>query len=573
MYLKQNKIRDRIHLVIAHGYRDKETKKVRTKTIKTLGYLDELEKQYPDPIAHFKAVVAEMNRQEAEGIPPISITLDRNERLTAGQDNRKNIGYAAISKIYHSLRLQTFFSNHARTWEVEYNTNSIMRLLIFSRILYPASKKKTFEQKGVYFEKMDFTLVDVYRCLSKVSTLKKNVTLHLHKQMTKMYGRNDELVYYDVTNYYFEIDEQDEMRKKGVSKEHRPDPIIQMGLLTDSSGIPITYDLFPGNTNDCETYVPIFREIHKDFDLGRIIVVADKGLNTGDNIAYCKLSGNGYVFSQTVRGASKELQEYVFDESDYRMLDAGFKIKSRQYPRMIYVTSDEGKKKKVRVHEKQVVFYSPDYDKRAKAERAVAVAKAKELVSDPSKYKRATSYGAAKYVRNLVFDGETGEILTTKQKPSFNEDKLREEERYDGYYAIVTSEFNESDERILDIYRGLWQIEEAFRVCKSDLEVRPVYLSLQDRINAHFLVCFISLVIARLLARSLGNKYSVARIAESLGKASGSFLDHNWYLFDFADDVTHALMEKMGVDLGKKHMSLGEIKRLIGYTKKTDRIL
>jgi len=568
MYLKQNKIGDRIHLVIAHGYRDKDTKKVRTKTIKTLGYLDELEKQYPDPIAHFKAVVAEMNRQEAEGNPAVSIALDRNERLTAGQDNRKNIGYAAISKIYHGLGLHTFFSNHARAWEVEYNTNSIMRLLIFSRILAPASKKKTYEQRGIYFEKMDFTLSNVYRCLDKVSALKKAVTVHLHKQMMKMYGRSDELVYYDVTNYYFEIDEQDEMRRKGVSKEHRPDPIIQMGLLTDSSGIPITYNLFPGNTNDCETYVPIFKEVRRDFDLGRIIVVADKGLNTGDNIAYCKLSGNGYVFSQTVRGASKELVDYVFDTSDYRIMDAGFKIKSRQHPRLIYVTNDEGKKKTARVHEKQVVFYSPDYDKRAKAERAAAVAKARELVSDPTKYKRATSYGAAKYVRNLVFDEQTGEILTTKQKPSFDDDKLREEEMFDGYYAIVTSEWQESDERILDIYRGLWQIEEAFRVCKSDLEFRPVFLSLQDRIDAHFLVCFIALVIARLLTRSLGNKFSVSKIAESLAKASGSFLDHNWYLFDYADDVTQSVLQIMGLDLGRKYMSLREIKHLIGDSKK-----
>jgi len=568
MYLKQNKIGGRIHLVIAHGYRDRETKKVRTKTIKTLGYLDELKKQYSDPIAHFKAVVAEMNRQEAEDAPPVSISLDRSERLTPGQDNRKNIGYAAISKIYHSLGLHTFFSNHSRTWNTEYNTNSIMRLLIFSRILAPASKKKTFEQKGMYFEKMDFTLLDIYRCLSKISALKKAVTLHLHRQMMKMYGRSDALVYYDVTNYYFEIDEQDEMRRKGVSKEHRPDPIIQMGLLTDSSGIPITYGLFPGNTNDCETYVPLFREIRKDFDLGRIIVVADKGMNTGDNIAYCLLSGNGYVFSQTVRGASKELLDYVFDESDYTAMGSGFKIKSRHYPRMIYVTNSEGKKRRVRIYEKQIIFYSPDYDKRAKAERAVAVAKAKELVSDPTKYRRATSYGAAKYVRNLVFDEETGEILTSKQKPTFDEEKLREEERLDGYYAIVTSEWKESDERILDIYRGLWQIEEAFKVCKSDLEVRPVYLSVQDRIDAHFLLCFIALVIARLLARFLGNQFSVARLAESLGNASGSFLDHNWYLFDYADDVTQAILDMMDIDLGRKYMSLGQIRHLIGDSKK-----
>ena len=569
LYLKQNKVGGRIHLVIAHGYRDKDTKKVRTKTIRSLGYLDELEKQYLDPIAHFKAVVAEMNRKQSEENAPASITFDRDERLTQGQDNRKNIGYAALCKIYYELGLHTFFNNRAREWNTEYSVNSIMRLLVFSRILAPASKKKTFEQKGAYFEKTDFSLLDIYRCLTKVSTLKRDVTLHIHRQMQNTYGRKDELVYYDVTNYYFEIDEQDEMRRKGVSKEHRPDPIIQMGLLTDSSGIPITYDLFPGNTNDCETYRPIFRKIHKDFNLGRIIVVADKGMNTGDNIAYCILSGNGYVFSQTVRGGNKELKDFVLDQSGYKTMDAGFKIKSRQYPRMIYVTDMEGKKKSLRLDEKQVVFYSPDYDKRAKADRASAVAKAHDMVGDPSKYTRATSYGAAKYVKNLVFDENTGEILTAKQGPIFDEEKLREEEKYDGYYAIVTSEWKETDEKILDIYRGLWQIEEAFRVSKSDLEARPVFLSRPERIEAHFLVCFIALVIVRLLASLLGNQFSVARIAESLGKASGSHLEQNWFLFDHTDDVTQAVAQHMGIDLGKKYMTLGEIRQLIGGTKKT----
>jgi hypothetical protein len=314
--------------------------------------------------------------------------------------------------------------------------------------------------------------------------------------------------------------------------------------------------------------VPVFKEIRKDFNLGRIIVVADKGMNTGNNIAHCVLSGNGYVFAKTVRGGTEELKKFALNEDGYGHLKDGFKIKSRQYPRTIYVTDSNGKKKSVPLDEKQVFFYSADYDKRAKAERAEAVAKARGLVDDPSAYNKATSYGAAKYVKNLVYDPKTGEILTSKQKPVFNEEKLLEEEKYDGYYAIVTSEWKESDEKILDIYRGLWQIEEAFKVCKSDLEARPVYMSRQDHIEAHFLICFIALVIARLLARLLGNEFSVGKIAESLRKASGSHLEENWYLFDYADEVTQAISEKIGIGLGKKYMTRGEIRQLIGGTKK-----
>jgi len=558
----------RTYLSITKSYRDRDKGYSTNKTIQKLGYIDELKKDYPDPIAHFKEVVAEMNKNEREGIPPTTITFSRDERLEIGQSNRKNIGYAALSKLYHGLGLHTFFNNRSRTWETEYSLNSIMRLLIFSRVLAPASKKKTYEGRGMYFEKMDFSLLDIYRCLTKVIPLKRDIILHLHNQMKAQYGRSEGIVYYDVTNFYFEIDEEDKVRKKGVSKEHRPNPIIQMGLLTDSDGIPMTFGTFPGNTNDCETYKPIFNEIRKDFDLGRIIVVADKGMNTGNNIAHCLLSGNGYVFSQTVRGGNKELKDFVLNQNDYRIIGEGFRIKSRLYPRIIYVTDSKGKRKQTRLDEKQIAFYSPDYDKRAKAERAAAVAKARDMVNDPSKYNRATSYGAAKYVKNLVYDKDTGEILTSKQRPCFDEDKLMEEEKYDGYYAIITSELEESDEKILDIYRGLWQIEEAFRVCKGDLEGRPVYMSRLERIDAHFLVCFIALLIARLLARTLGNQFSISKIAESLAKASGSFLGENWYLFDYTDEVTLALSEKMGIDISRKFMTVADIRKLIGDTKK-----
>jgi transposase len=568
--LKVGKSNGRVYLSIVQGYRDKDSRTVKTKTIESLGYLDDLKEKYDDPEAHYKAVVAEMNKKKAESKEPAtaSITFVRDERLKQGRGERKNIGYAALSKIYHGLGLHTFLNNRSYRWKTEYNVDSVMRLLVFSRILDPASKKKTFERKEMYFEKTDFSLADVYRCLSKVVALKQAIAVHLYKQTREMCGSGDGIVYYDVTNYYFEIDEQDEMRKKGVSKEHRPDPIIQMGLLTDSSGIPIIYDTFPGNTNDCETYVPIFKELHKNFNLGRVVVVADKGINTGNNIAYCLLSGNGYVFSQTIRGGTGELKKYVLSKDDYKSLDGGFKIKSRQYPRIVHVTDDNGKKKNVALDEKQIVFYSPDYDRRAKAERAAAIAKARDLVKDPSKYKKATSYGAAKYVKDLVFDKKTGEILTASHKPIFDEKKLLEEEKYDGYYAIVTSEWKESDEKILDVYRGLWQIEEAFRVCKSDLETRPVYLSRAERIEAHFLVCFIALVLTRLLARLLDGQFSVGRIADSLGRASGSYMEENWYHFDYADEVTQAVHEKMGIDLGRKYMTNGEIRRLIGGTKK-----
>ncbi len=560
----------RKYLSIVRGYRDPITKKVKHKSLRSLGYLDDLEKEYPDPIAYFKQVVDEMNKQEALAAQELSISLKKDARLEMGTDNRKNLGYAALLKIYQELSLDVFLNNRARKLNSEYSVNAIMKLLVFSRVLAPASKKHTVERKGMYFEKFDFTLDDVYRCLAFLDSIKRDIQLHIHKKITAQYGRSMEPVYYDVTNYYFEIDEPDVLRKKGVSKEHRPDPIVQMGLFMDSDGIPISYGLFPGNTNDCETLLPLLDDVKKTFGIGRLIVVADKGMNTASNIAYNIIKGDGYVYSQTVRGAHKELKDFVFDNTDYRWLGDEYKIKSRIYPREIALKDINGTRKKVRIDEKQIVFYSKDYDKRAKAERAPAIQKALELVTNPAKYNRATSCGAAKYVKNLAFDKKTGEIITDGHTPIFDADKLQNEELFDGYYAIVTSELNKTDDEILDIYRGLWRIEETFKITKSDFEARPVYLSREDRIQAHFLVCFVALVISRLLQRRLGWQHSVGEIINCLSKSCCSCLEENWYVCDYIDNVSASLKDNLGIDLTHKYLRLGDIKKIFASSKISD---
>jgi len=576
MYLKIMKYKNgRTYLSIAHGYRDKQRGVSTNKTIQKLGYLDELQKEYDDPIDHFKKAAAQMTEKAEEERLPRNISFAITERLGKNTNNRKNIGYAPLSRIYHEIGLEDFFKNRSRNIKTNYNLNDIAKLLVFSRILDPSSKKKTFEGKGKYFESFDFSLSDVYRSLTYFAKHIEACQQHINEHIP---NRNTEIVYYDLTNYYFEIDEQDTLRRKGVSKEHRSDPIIQMGLFEDSDGIPISYKLFPGNTNDCETLIPQTRELRRDFSVGRVIVVADKGINTAKNCYYSTHNlQNGYVFSQTVRGGHKELKDYVLEQSGYRVYNkslpddnnaSSFKIKSRIFPREIEIENADGKKFKTRIDEKQVVFYSNDYDKKAKADRAAAVQKARQMAENPAQYNRATSYGAAKYVKNIEFDLKTGEILTLKQKPVFDEAKLREEEQWDGYYAILTSELDKTDEEIIEIYRGLWRIEESFKVTKSDLETRPVYVTREDHIQAHFLICFISLVIVRLLQKNLKHKFSIPYIIESLSNTSCSYLGENLYLFDYSNDVTDAICAEFGIDFNLKIRTLGDIKKIIANTKK-----
>lgn len=571
MHLKKatNKKTGRTYLSIVHKYWDKTAKKSKTKTIESLGYLDELERKYDDPIAFFKEKVDKMNEQRELEKFDMTLRIRSQEQIPKDATNRKNFGYAALSQIYHDLGIHTFLKNRQRHSQEDYDANSIMKLLVFSRLLYPASKKKTYEHKERFFEKADFSLDDVYRCLSLFNKHKNDLQRWLHKRIQQQYQRDTSLVYYDVTNYYFEIDEADDLRRKGVSKEHRPDPIVQMGLFMDTDGIPITYGLHPGNMLDKQTFIPMLGEIQKNFSLGRLIVVADKGMTTGDNIWYTLSAKNGYILSYSIRGADRTFKDYVLDPDGYLSKGEGFKIKSRLYPREIWVTSRNGKKIKKQVDEKQVVFYSEKYAKKAKADRAPALEKAKSLIRDPFRYNKATSSGAAKYVKNLTFDSKTGEILEdAKATLLFDEEKLKREEELDGYYAIITSEYKEKDEKIIDLYRGLWKIEESFKVTKSDFETRPVYLSRQEHIEAHFLTCFVSLVIIRLLERRLKGKYSVSALLESLRKASCSHIQGNYYLFDYYNDALDDIGQAFDIDFKKKYRPLKEIKKILGDVKK-----
>ncbi len=571
MHLKKTPNRNgRIRLSIVDTYYDKQRKATRQKTIESIGYLDELEKIYDDPIAHFQKRVDELREEKKAHKAPINFTFYNSDKLCVGDNLRKNFGYSAFSKIYHELEIDKFLKRKQRTSKASYDANTIMKMLVYSRLLFPASNKASYDNREQFFEKTDYCLDDVYRCLTFLNKHKENLQVRMNDKIKEQYGRDTGLIYYYVTNYYFETDGQTDLLRKGVSKEHRPNPIVQMGLFTDNNAIPITYELFAGNTNDCLTYRPNFGRIKKQFDLGRVISVADKGMTTGDNIWYTinTPAKDGYVFSMSIRGADKSIKNYVLDENGYEWLGEEYKRKSRLYPRTISVTSNNGKKIKKQVDEKQIVFWSRKYAIRAKAEREATLSKARDLAKHPGKYTKATSYGAAKYIKKVDYDKETGEILTASSVLDINEDLIRKEEALDGYYLLLTSEMDTPDDRIIDIYRGLWRIEESFKITKSELEARPVYVWTNEHIEAHFLTCFVALTLSRILEMKLEHKYSAGRILESLSKASCSLLQQNYYMFDYFDEVLKDIGNLMNIDFSKRVRTLGDIKQILADTKK-----
>lgn len=573
MYLNimNNKKTGKTRLSIRRGYRDKN-KKVKHITIQNLGDLDVLKGKFDDPIAHFKEVVRQMNEKEKLTQIPINITVDKNEHLLEGTNNRKNFGYSALSKVYHELEINKFIKQKFKVRNFsEYKINNIMKLLVFARCLFPDSKKSTFENKDIFFENTDFSLKEIYNALTYIEPLKEELQSYIYDHIQEQYKPSNECIFYDVTNYYFEIDDNDDFRKKGVCKEHRPNPIVQMGLFMDSLGLPMCYGLFSGNTNDCLTLKPMVQKLQKNYSVGKVIVVADKGLNTGNNIVYQKAIGNGYVMSLSVRGANQELKNFVLGENDYVYnSDKTYKKKSRLYPREVeYTTTENGKPKKDKttVDEKQVVFWSADYAKRAKAERQPAIDKAKDLIGNIRKYNKKNCYGASKYIKHLVFDKNTGEIIEAKSQLSLDEEKISEEEALDGYYVIVSSEINKTDDEIIDIYRGLWRIEETFKVTKSELEDRPIYLSTKEHIEAHFLTCYLALVLCRVLQHKLDKKYSVEKILECLANCNCSNHYENYYIFDYYDTVLKDIGNVIGIDFSLKNRTLQDIKKILSLTK------
>lgn len=581
-------------------YKDGKTKQ---RMVESLGRLDELEKTYEDPVAHFNRVAKERTAEKKES-RAMPLTIDLSSTLEPGRENLKNVGYGILKELYHELELDKFWRWKTRGRKVKYNTELIFRLLVISRVLYPGSKKETYENRGVYFEKIDgFSLDDVYRALDLIDEDQEALQKWIFEHSDKICRRDLSVAYFDCTNYYFDIARPDmdildsdgspvdkkgnkvdaKYRKRGPEKNHRPDPIVEMGLLMDRNGIPLAYDLFPGNESEKVHMRPVIKRVKEEFSDSRIIFVADRGLNTSDNIFY--LNGDnksednrrdGYVYGQSIRGADAEFKEWVLAgkyHTDKQEDDDGNEItfihKSRIHPKKLQVNltipgSKKKKKKTVYVDQKQMAYYSDKYARKQRMDREVMVERAKDLIKSPKKYDRITSAGSAAYVENIAFDKATGEIIEDKVL-GLKTEKIEEEEKYDGYYSIVTSELKMGDAEMQEVYRGLARIEDTFKISKSDFGARPVFVRTNEHIDAHFATCFTALVLIRLLQTRLGNKFPIGKILDSLRKYNCVNIDTNIWQFTYYDKILQACEKEFNMELNNQYRSQQQIRRMLRY--------
>ncbi len=590
MFLKQVKQKNgRINISFVHGFRDPITKQTKHKVIERLGFVDEYEHIYEDPIAHFKEVarLRTLKMQEEEKKKEIHLgSVFDDEPLAINEDAIKLLGNIPLSSIYHELSLNQFIINRQRSLAMDYSLNDVMQLLVYTRILSPGSKRHSFTQKNKLAGSYRCDEYDVYRALDYFDRFTEDLLVHLHESVCIRYQRKTRVVFYDVTNFYFEIDKEDNFRRKGMCKHNTRKPLVQMGLLLDEDAIPITYRLFEGNTHDSQTFMPIIQETRRSYALGRIITVADKGLNSGDNIAFLMAKGDGFIFSQKVRGADKELQDYIFDQSDYKNVSGAVKqvdawmerdgnadkpaffMKSRPFPQRFWVTHGDDKKRKVPLDVRQIVCYNGLYAKRQRHKRAAILEKARKIVDHPYRYTKQEAKGALRYVKEIEFDKNTGKCLNTRKIPYLDEKKIAEDEKYDGYYAIITSEMDMHPLDVVKTYHGLWEIEHNFRITKNDLQSRPVEVSLEQRIRAHFLTCFIALLVLRLLSKRLGENYAPEQIINSLRKYRACHITDNVYRVTYYDELLKDLGEALNLTLKRKYLTAGGLRQLVADSKK-----
>lgn len=522
---------------LVESYREKGAKYPKSRYIKCYGNLEELEKEEPN--------ILERLREEAKNMDKntVNITLNLNKKIEEASP-LINYGYFFIEAIYNKLKISNFINEQEKDYKFKYNLNEIMKLLIFSRILNPTSKLKTWENKDNFFIPFNLKLEDIYKSLNVMSDIKEKLQLHMHNQITETIGRDTTLIFYDVTNYYFETDYDDEdiinnetgevkqgFRKKGVCKSNTQKPLVTMGLLIDNNGIPIAYKLFNGNTSDTKTLIPMLTEIKKQYHIKRVITVADKGLNSGNNLGFITLNNDGYIVSQKIRGSNKEFIDIVLNQEGYiynqsKTHKSKSIIREREIKFSGIVNGKIYENEPVKLKEKVVIFWSKDYDDRMKYKRKDLSLKIEKYKENPSLFKAGNTYGIKRYFKTKEIDEKTGKEVKGKTKLIFDEEKYNRDMALDGYYAIITSEINLSNNEIISRYRGLSEIEDSFRVLKSDLEGRPVYVRLKDHIEGHFLICYISLVITRLLQYELNKnnskkepKVSPQKIQEALNLA------------------------------------------------------
>lgn len=515
------------------------TGKRTTRIFEKLGNQQQVEERFgkTDTINEIKKYISKLNNIDKEEI--IKKEFNPNKKILPGLKREFNVGYLFLEKIYNELNIKSICDDIQSKYQFHFDLNEILSYLVYARIIFPSSKLETFKQCQNFIVQPNFKLHDEYRALSYISKNMDFIQENLFNNSKEVIDRNSRVVYYDCTNYFFEIDDEDDIRKYGINKQHQPKPQVGMGLFMDGDGFPLSCNIYPGNMNEQKTLIPEEDKIVNNFKLNdtRIIVCTDAGL-ASDEIKKFNIKDNrAFVITQSLKKLKESYKEKIFDKSDWRIpndlkntynlkeIENNEILREKYYETLFYkIIQTETKS----VKQDLIVTFSfkyYDYNRNIRNSQIEKAKKSIETNQVTRKGKNQNDYRRFIDSLNSTNNGEVAENTTY----CINQSVIEEEEKYDGYYALTTNLIGEINE-ILKIVKGRWEIEESFRIMKSDFLARPINLSREDRIKAHFMTCFISLFIYRILEKKLNYKYTTSQILDTLRNMN--MVEHKGYGYE-----------------------------------------
>ena len=524
MRLKITNSKNKQHYSIIEDYTNLQGKRT-TRVIENLGNLNKLKERFGmnntlEELHKYINNLKEISKEEL-----INVTFNPNKDIPKNIKRKYNIGYLSLKKIYDDLNIKSICNNIQNKYQFHFDLNEILSYLVYARIIYPSSKLETFKQCQNFIEQPKFKLHDEYRALSYIAKNIDYIQENLFNNSKNIIKRNSKVIYYDCTNYFFEIDEEDDLRKYGISKEHKPNPIVGMGLFMDGDGIPLSFNIYPGNQNEQKSLISEENKIINNFKLddSKIVLCTDAGLASDEIKKFNVKDNRGFVITQSLKKLKDEYKKEVFDKSNWRIAN-DFKnfynldtikqdssLKEKYYDTLFYkIIQTETKS----VKQDLIVTFSFkyfDYNRNIRNSQIERARKSIENNQVSRKGKNQNDYRRFIDSINSTDNGEVAENITY----SINQDIIAEEEKYDGYYALTTNLVGDVNE-IFKIVKGRWEIEESFRIMKSDFLARPVNLSREDRIKSHFLTCFISLLIFRILEKKMNYKYTSSQLLREI---------------------------------------------------------
>lgn len=604
MYIEKNKNNGIDYLRLVKSQRIVNSKGIKTSTksvVYNIGPLSRFDDGNPDYVERLKQsfkqgkpIIPELQRFCTDPLPKEHYDIHFEEGDPDCVGHPKLFSQILIERILEELGMTYYFQHYKAYTRSQFDLLGFFRLLIYGRILNPASKIATIRQNDDYYAPVldDPYEFNVYDTLDFMYDFRESIIKKLNKTITSSFNRTTNVIFYDVTNFFFEIEQPDDdfeidgeivkgTRKNGVSKEERKLPIVQMGLFMDEQGLPISIEIFPGNTLDYLTMIDACRKTIDNLDLSRFIFVADRGMCSSPNLLHLLDHNNGYIISKSIKKCKKEDKLWILDDNDYIKTSDDFKIKSRTIK---YKVSDSSNPKMKReIVEKQVVYWSRKFYEREKAEKKSFIDFIEKVQQSPANFKitalQAKSF--KKYLKKDVLNAETGELISSSNiNTLLDEDKIQKELELMGYYMIITSEINMSDIEIVDTYHKLSKIEDQFRVMKGTFEKRPVYVRKTEHISSHLLICMISLIVIRIIQQkivsyqkthSLSKKdvnlwemgLSADRIQAALNKWTIDRLPGDYYRFNYIDDPDLKLiLDAFNINIPKKLYRRAELKSI-----------